>query len=215
MGTCFSVSPVTAGDSLHEWGLQWPRLLPGHVQKVPRTPSFWEAIRALLAKMTVMTNSTMTENVPQINFKPIFQALACAHAVTWSAPVHVHLPRTPTWGWLWLEERTSNTVLNSEQELESQFLSKQLWRWTRLKLWPLSQQDLTSLVYTDTNTPRSVHIMRKILDRTWRISQEVVVLIVFLWGDQLTSSDAKVVWGKSIFSFLPELEVCYELNIIC
>lgn len=62
-------------------------LLPGHVQKVPTTPSFWEAIRALLAEMTTM--STMTENVPQINFTPIFQALAYAHA---------HLPRTPEVG---------------------------------------------------------------------------------------------------------------------
>lgn len=40
----------------------------------------------------------MTENVPQINFNPIFQALTYARALPQSALVHVHLPRIPAVG---------------------------------------------------------------------------------------------------------------------
>lgn len=40
----------------------------------------------------------MVENVPQINFNPIFQVLAYAHALPQAAPVHVRLPRTPAVG---------------------------------------------------------------------------------------------------------------------
>lgn len=90
-------------------------------------------------------NFLMKENIPQVD---LFQS--------WSLLRHYpslpqfYAPLTADVGSGL--KKPSNTIPTSEQEAESQFLSKQPWKWKMLQLCALSQQALMSLRHTDTKS---------------------------------------------------------------
>lgn len=142
-------SHYTSSDGARKylwWGLasqhlQW-QLQTGYERRLQTPPTPWFCVvgaentvilgrqQRLLLALTV-TLTLMKENVPQVN---VFQSwsLLCTTSVCVSSCA----PPTPEVG-LGLK-KSSNIILTSEQEAESQFLSKQPWKWKMLQLCALS-----------------------------------------------------------------------------